>query len=69
MTTHSFLDLLSAREGHFCYESGYHGELRLELDLLFLRPRMVQPFIRELAGRLAQRDITAICGPLTGGDR
>lgn len=67
MTTHPFLELLSAREGHFRYESGYHCDLWLELDLLFMRPRQVQPFIGALAGRLARRGITAICGPLTGG--
>ncbi|MBL8152996.1 MAG: orotate phosphoribosyltransferase [Anaerolineae bacterium] len=67
MTTHPFMDLLSAREGHFRYESGYHSDLWLELDLLFLRPRKVQPFVSELAEKFAQHGITAVCGPLIGG--
>jgi orotate phosphoribosyltransferase len=61
------LDMLSAREGHFRYESGYHSNLWLDLDLLFLRPRAVQPFAIALARQLAQHNITAICGPLMGG--
>ncbi len=61
------LNLLSARQGHFRYESGYHGDLWLDLDLLFLRPRAVHPFAVELAHQLAQHNITAVCGPLIGG--
>src|SRR5258708_16758332 len=61
------LNLLSARQGHFRYESGYHGDLWLDLDLLFLRPRRVQPFAVELAHQLAHHNIAAVCGPLIGG--
>src|SRR5258708_40274508 len=60
------LNLLSARQGHFRYESGYHGDMWLDLDLLFLRPRAVQPFAVELAHQLARHDIAAVCGPLIG---
>ena len=31
-------ELLSERRGHFVLESGHHGELWLELELLFLHP-------------------------------
>jgi len=62
-----FLSLLAAREGHFRYESGYHGDLWLDLDQLFVQPRLVQPFALELAGKLARHPITAVCGPLVGG--
>jgi orotate phosphoribosyltransferase len=62
-----FLNLLSAREGHFRYESGYHSNLWLDLDLLFMRPHLVRPFAVELANKLASHDIEAVCGPLVGG--
>ena len=59
--------LLAARKGHFRLESGHHGDLWLDLDLLFLRPRSVQRFAVELARRLAQHNPAAVCGPLVGG--
>ncbi len=62
-----FLNLLSAREGHFRYESGYHSNLWLDLDLLFVRPTRIQPFAVELAKKLARHNVAAICGPLVGG--
>jgi orotate phosphoribosyltransferase len=61
------IDLLSVRSGHFRLESGHHGDLWLELDLLFLRPARLRPFVEELAGLLAGHRIQAVCGPLTGG--
>lgn len=62
-----FLNLLSARQGHFRYESGYHGDIWFDLDLLFLQPRAVHPFAVALARRLAPYRLDAICGPLVGG--
>ena len=62
-----FLSLLAARQGHFKLESGHHGDLWLDLDLLFLRPRSVRRFAVELAGRLARYNVAAVCGPLVGG--
>ena len=59
--------MLAVRQGHFKLESGYHGDLWLDLDLLFLWPRSVQRFAIELAGRLAQHNPAAVCGPLVGG--
>lgn len=61
------LKLLAAREGHFNLESGHHGNLWLDLDLLFLRPAPLQPFAIELAGRFASYHPAAVCGPLVGG--
>jgi orotate phosphoribosyltransferase len=61
------LSLLTARKGHFRLESGHHGDLWLNLDLLFLRPRSVRRLAIELAGRLARYDIAAVCGPQVGG--
>jgi orotate phosphoribosyltransferase len=62
-----FLNLLSAREGHFRYESGYHSNVWLDLDLLFVRPNAVRPFAVELAKKLAHHKVAAVCGPLVGG--
>jgi orotate phosphoribosyltransferase len=61
------LQLLVARRGHFKLESGHHGNLWLDLDQLFLRPAALQPFARQLADRLAQYRLNAVCGPLVGG--
>src|SRR6476620_10310405 len=62
-----FLTLLSARRGHFRFESGHHGDLWLDLDALFLRPCRLRPFAEELADDLARHDIAVVCGPLVGG--
>jgi orotate phosphoribosyltransferase len=62
-----FLNLLQARNGHFKLESGHHGNLWLDLDLLFLRPKQIQRFIVELARQISGFNIDAICGPMVGG--
>lgn len=59
--------LLQERSGHFRYESGHHGDLWLELDLLHLRPARVRPLAGRLARRLAAHGAEIVCGPLTGG--
>jgi orotate phosphoribosyltransferase len=64
---HGLLDLMQPRKGHFKLESGYHGELWLDLDSLFLRPRRLEPFVLELARRLSAHGVDAVCGPLEGG--
>ena len=61
------LNLVPIRRGHFRYESGYHGDLWLDLEALFLRPAGLQPFIDARAQQLSLHDIEAVCGPLTGG--
>ena len=63
----AFFDLLQAQRGHFRYESGYHGEIWLDLDALLLKPRALAPFVRELASRLARNDVEAVVGPFAGG--
>ena len=63
----ALLEKLAARNGHFRYESGYHSDLWLDLDLLFLRPRAIQPLAAELAEKLTRYKIEALCGPLMGG--
>ena len=61
------LNLLSARQGHFLLESGHHGNLWLELELLCLSPTRIRPLAAELASRLASLDIDLVCGPLVEG--
>ena len=58
---------LPAREGHFLLESGYHTDLWLTLDALFVSPRDLAPFISELAARLRPHGMSVVCGPLLGG--
>jgi orotate phosphoribosyltransferase len=57
--------LAGARRGHFAFPSGFHGDLWLELDVLFADPPAVAPFAHELAGRLPAVDV--VCGPMVGG--
>ncbi len=59
--------LVGARRGHFRLESGHHGELWLDLELLCLRPHRVELFTSELARRLEAHAIEAVCGPLIEG--
>ena len=61
------LDALPARAGHFRLESGYHTDLWLGLDALFVSPREIAPLISELAARIRPHGVTAVCGSLLGG--
>lgn len=58
---------LPAREGHFVLESGYHTDLWLTLDALFVSPRELAPRISVLATRLQPHGVSGVCGPLLGG--
>ena len=59
--------LLPERDGHFALESGHHGRIWLDLELLFLHPERVQPLAEVLADRLRHFRPDAICGPLVEG--
>ncbi|HTX83620.1 MAG TPA: hypothetical protein VME44_15625 [Streptosporangiaceae bacterium] len=59
--------LVSPQAGHFDLMTGYHGDLWLDLDGLFLRPTLLRPHVRWLAERLGAHGIDAVCGPLEGG--
>ena len=59
--------LLPKREGHFVFESGHHGQVWLDLELLLLHPEHVQPLAEALAERLRGYQPAAICGPLVEG--
>lgn len=61
------IDALPSRQGHFLLESGYHTDLWLTLDALFVDPAAIAPYVAALAGRLRAHAPTAICGPLLGG--
>jgi orotate phosphoribosyltransferase len=61
------LTLLARRHGHFQMESGYHSERWFDLDALFADRSRLQPFVRELAGKLAAHKVDAVVGPKTGG--
>ena len=59
--------LARPRRGHFDLGTGFHGDLWLDLDALFLRPVLLKPHIRSLADRLRGHHADAVCGPLEGG--
>ena len=61
------LSLVAARRGHFRLESGHHGDLWLDLELLCVQPARVERFAATLAGRLARYGIDAVCGALVEG--
>jgi orotate phosphoribosyltransferase len=60
-------ELLAAREGHFRFESGHHGHLRLELDGLFLDPGALEPLVAVLAAGIGRHRPDLVVGPFTGG--
>ena len=59
--------LARPRRGHFDLGTGYHGDVWLDLDALFLRPSRLRPYVEWLADRLRQHSPGAVCGPLEGG--
>src|SRR5262245_21769674 len=61
------IDQLPTRSGHFILESGHHGDLWLDLELLCVRPDRVRPFVIELAARLQKYGAEVVCGPLVEG--
>lgn len=63
----TILQAVSARRGHFVYESGHHGDLWLELDSLFVDAPRMQQWAAALANQAATCRPQFVCGPLTGG--
>jgi orotate phosphoribosyltransferase len=59
--------LLAKRRGHFRFESCHHGNLWLDLEPMFQRPKLVRPLAEQLAERLARHNVAAVCGPISGG--
>jgi orotate phosphoribosyltransferase len=60
-------ELLPEREGHFLLESGHHGRVWLDLELLLLDPDRVKPLAEHLARLLRPYRPTTICAPLVEG--
>jgi orotate phosphoribosyltransferase len=60
-------NMLAARSGHFLLESGHHGDLWLDLELLCLKPRLIRLLAAELATRLLPLEVEVVCGPLVEG--
>jgi orotate phosphoribosyltransferase len=67
MARRDLLSALPARAGHFRLESGYHTDLWLTLDALFVEPAAIAPLVDALAAKLGAHAPTAICGSLLGG--
>jgi orotate phosphoribosyltransferase len=61
------IELACPRYGHFDLGTGYHGDMWLDLDRLFLRPALLRPQVRVLADRLREHRVDAVCGPAEGG--
>jgi len=59
--------LMPARRGHFLLESGHHGDLWLDLELLCLNPEPVGRLAGRIARLLAPHGIEVVCGPLVEG--
>lgn len=64
---HDLIAALDGRNGHFRLESGHHGDLWLNLELLCVQPRGLRSFTSALATRLAQHGVEAVCAPLIEG--
>ena len=61
------VQLVRPRAGHFDLGTGYHGDVWLDLDALFLHPSRLRPYVGWLAERLREHSPGAVCGPLEGG--
>jgi orotate phosphoribosyltransferase len=61
------IELARPRYGHFDLGTGYHGDVWLDLDALFLRPALLRPHVGLLADRLREHRVDAVCGPMEGG--
>jgi orotate phosphoribosyltransferase len=61
------IELVRPRRGHFELGTGFHGDVWLDLDALFLRPALLEPHIGELAEQLREYQVDAVCGPAEGG--
>jgi orotate phosphoribosyltransferase len=61
------LALVEGRRGHFQLESGHHGDLWLQLEMLCLHPGEIQAFVVRLAAALRKYEVQVVCGPLVEG--
>ena len=63
----SILSAVPLRRGHFRLESGYHTDLWLTLDALFVSPAAIAPQVAALADLLRPYSETGVGGPVLGG--
>ena len=61
------LAALPARCGHYLLESGYHTDIWLTLDAVFVDSAEIAPLVAALADKIRAHSPSAICGPLRGG--
>jgi len=61
------LQSLPLRTGHFRYESGHHGAVWLDLELLCLHPEPIRVLAGRLASALPSYHVETVCGPLVEG--
>ncbi len=59
--------LARPRRGHFDLGTGFHGDLWLDLDALFLWPARLRPAAGHWPVTCASTEPAAVCGPLAGG--
>jgi orotate phosphoribosyltransferase len=65
--TDNLIKTLPVRRGHFLLESGYHTDLWLTLDAMFVSPYEMVQHVAALSGLLRPHQVSAVCGPLQGG--
>ena len=58
--------LARPRRGHFDLGTGYHGDVWLDLDALFLRPARLRPYVEWLADFVEQLAPAQVLHRLTG---
>ena len=63
----SLIGSAPARRGHFVLESGHHSDLWLDLELLFLRPKLIAQSVARLSEMVRALSPDAVCGPLVEG--
>ncbi len=63
----AIFSLVRGRRGHFLYESGYHGDVWFDLEMLCLRPKALRHYIAQLAAILSRYHPEVVCGPLVEG--
>jgi orotate phosphoribosyltransferase len=61
------VQLAQPTPGHFDLGTGYHGDVWLDLDTLFLQPALLRQPVRWMAQRLREHAADAVCGPMEGG--
>ena len=67
VTSARFLEMVSARRGHFRMESGYHSALWLDLDPLFADQARIAPYVARLVELIRPHGVDARVQRIYGG--